>query len=40
MRYRNRFTGLALEIKGTNNKKLREWKPAHGRELVEAWRRI
>ncbi|WP_411736544.1 hypothetical protein [Pseudomonas sp. A-B-19] len=25
---------------GTNNKKLREWKSAHGRELVEAWREI
>jgi hypothetical protein len=40
MRYRNPFTGEVIETKGTNNKKLREWKSSHGRELVEAWREI
>lgn len=39
-RFRSPFTGEIIETKGTNNKKLREWKSAHGRELVEAWREI
>jgi hypothetical protein len=40
MRFRNPVTGEIIETKGTNNKKLREWKSAPGRELVEAWREI
>lgn len=40
MRYRNPFTGEVVETKGANNKKIREWKSAHGRELVDSWREI
>ncbi|WP_282706491.1 DNA binding protein [Pseudomonas syringae] len=38
MRYRNPLTGEVLETKGTNHKTLRQWKAAHGRDLVESWR--
>lgn len=38
MRYRNPFTGEVIETKGTNNKKLREWKSSHGSQTVESWR--
>lgn len=37
-KYRNPFTGEVIETKGFNNKKIREWKAAHGREEVESWR--
>lgn len=39
-RYRNPLTGQVLETKGTNHKTLREWRAAHGRELVETWREV
>ncbi|MFJ6826234.1 DNA binding protein [Pseudomonas sp. NPDC090964] len=38
MRYRNPLTGEVLETKGTNHKTLRQWKAAHGRDVVESWR--
>lgn len=38
MRYQNPFTGEVVETKGTNHKKLREWKATHGRQAVEAWK--
>lgn len=37
-RYRNPFTGQVIETKGFNNKIIRGWKAAHGRDTVEAWR--
>lgn len=40
MRFRNPFTDEIIETKETNNKKLIEWKSAHVRELIEAWREI
>lgn len=38
MRYRNPFTGEVVETKGTNHKKLKEWKATHGRQVVESWK--
>lgn len=40
MRYSNPFTGEIIETKGTNNKKLREWKSTYGSQTVEGWREI
>ncbi|WP_372242356.1 hypothetical protein [Pseudomonas sp. ANT_J12] len=40
MLYRNPFTSEVIETKGTNNKKLREWKSSHGSKIVEGWREI
>lgn len=40
MRYRNPFTSEVVETKGTNHKKLREWKSVHGRQVVETWREV
>jgi hypothetical protein len=39
-RYRNPFTGEVIETKGFNNKKIRAWKSAYGRDAVEAWREL
>lgn len=40
MRYRNPSTGEVVETKGTNHKKIREWRKAHGRQTVETWREL
>lgn len=37
-RYKNPFTGEVVETKGFNNKKIRAWKSAYGRDTVETWR--
>lgn len=36
--YRNPNTGESVETKGGNHKKLKEWKLAHGADVVETWR--
>jgi len=35
--YKNPHTGEVVETKGGNHKTLKEWKAAHGADVVEGW---